>query len=198
MKLLPAILLLLVIATVALVKAGATADELDLKTARSLLQTILGSDLKKEQVQVKTIKSGSDSAMVEAQVETAFRFVREGKGWKIAEVRLGDKHWESLELVEEALRREKARRTQALLDQIASRIESYRGAHGGYVDADNFDKLLDKLSPQFLNPIVRFDHWGEPLNYEGTQSRFKLTSAGPDGKSGTGDDIVVESKTAGS
>ena len=93
-------------------RAGAAADELDLKTARTLLQTILGSDLKKEQIQVKSIKSGGS---VEAQIETTFRFAREGKEWKIAEVRLGDKHWESIELVEEAIKREKARRTQVFL-----------------------------------------------------------------------------------
>jgi hypothetical protein len=188
-----AIVLLVLIAAGALVGAGAAADELDLKTARTLLQTILGSDFKKEQIQVKNIKSGG---LVEAQIETTFRFAREGKEWKIAEVRLGDRHWESIELVEEAIKREKARRTQALLGEIASRIESYRGAHGSYVEADSFDKLLDKLSPQFLNPIVRFDLWGEPLSYEGNQSTYKLASAGPDGKPGTADDIVVESKTA--
>jgi len=194
MKLTALVLLLLVVGG-ALLRVGAAADELDLKTARTLLQSILGSDFKKEQIQVKSMKSGG---LVEAQIETTFRFAREGKEWKIAEVRLGDRHWESIELVEEAIKREKARRTQVLLGDIASRIESYRGANGGYIEAENFDKLLDKLSPRFLNPIVRFDLWGEPLTYEGNQSVYKLASAGPDGKPGTGDDIVVQSKTAGS
>ena len=116
--LIPTLIGLTLVAGIA-VTATPSADQLNASTARSLIQTILGSDFKKDQVVVKSIKSASgDTPIVEAQVETAYRFSRDGRGWKVAEVRLGDRHWESVELVDEAIRREKARRTQALLDRI--------------------------------------------------------------------------------
>lgn len=172
------------------------ADHLDANTARSLLQTILGSDLKKNQIVIKNIKSeSSDNPIVEAQVETAYRFSRDGKGWKIADVRLGDRQWESLELIETAVKAEKSRRTQALLQRIGESLESFRtsqGSQGGYIVAGDFDKMLDQLAPRFLNPVVRLDFWGSPLTYDGSANAYKLASPGPDLKPGTADDLVVE------
>jgi len=190
----PLICLILVVG----IALGATrpADQLDSNTARSLLQTILGGDLKKNQVVIKSIKSeSSDSPIVEAQIETAYRFSREGKSWKIAEVRLGDRQWESLELIETAIKAEKSRRTQALLQRIGESLETFRvaqGAQGGYVVASDFDKMLDQLAPRFLNPVVRMDFWGSLLSYDGSANAYKLASPGPDMKPGTADDLVVE------
>jgi hypothetical protein len=42
-----------------------------------------------------------------AQVETAYRVVRDKNEWRVADIRLGDRHWESFELIEEAVRRER-------------------------------------------------------------------------------------------
>lgn len=173
--------------------AGAASD-LDLKQARSQLQRLFGADLKRDQVQIKNIKPGpgGGNVIVEAQVETAFHFTREGRDWRIAEIRLGDRQWESIELVEEAVRREKTRRTGQELLRVATGLDNYRRAHGGFVEAQEIGGLLDELVPRYLSPLVRFDLWGTPLNYQGAAAHYRLSSAGPDRRAGTPDDVVLE------
>jgi hypothetical protein len=102
------------------------ADAISIRQARELIQNIAGANLKKDQVQIKNISGGvgSGGVIVEAQIETSFRFEKGKDGWQIAEVRLGDRQWESFELIEEAVRREKIRRTSALLKQLADGISA--------------------------------------------------------------------------
>lgn len=51
-------------------------------------------------------------------------------------------------------------------------------------------KALQSLQPMAASVL---DAWGRQIRYEKlSDSSFRLTSAGPDGKYGTGDDIVKE------
>ncbi len=169
------------------------ADSLSAGEARVLLQHIGGADFKKNQIQIKKIGSGiGDGAIVDAQIETAFRFVHEGRDWKVAEIRLGDRQWESLELLDEAVRREKTRRTVAVLEKVAGSLDAYRRAKGAYVVAEEFVKLLDELAPGYVSPIVELDLWGTPLRYRGAAAAYRLASAGPDRVPDTPDDLVLE------
>lgn len=192
-RILPALVLLTAVCLCSgWILAGA-ADSLSAGDARALLQRIVGADFKKNQVQIKKIGSGGGGGtLVDAQIETAFRFVREGREWKVAEVRLGDRQWESLELIDEAIKREKTRRTAAVLDKVATSLDAYRSAKGAYVVADNFTKLLDELAPRYFGPIVQFDLWGTPFRYQGQASHYRLASSGPDKVADTADDLVVE------
>ncbi|MEP7274259.1 MAG: hypothetical protein ABI882_22380 [Acidobacteriota bacterium] len=172
---------------------AASADSLSAGDARALLQRIFGADFKKNQVQIKKISSGiGGGALVDARIETTFRFAREGRDWKAVEMRVGDRQWESLELVDEAVRREKTRRTTAVLEKIAASLAAYHRVSGRYVVADEFMKLLDELAPRYFGPIVYFDHWGTPLTYRGTETGYRLASAGPDRAPDTSDDLVLE------
>jgi hypothetical protein len=177
-----------------LVVVAIAADPIGVRKARELLQNIAGANLPKDQVQIKKISSGStgSEAIVEAQIETAFRLTKEKGEWRIAEVRLGDRQWESFELIEEAVRREKIRRTSALLKQLADGVEAYRKDRGQAPDTDDIARLLDYLSPRYLSPPLRFDLWGKQFEYRGGGGSYRLISAGPDRKSGTSDDLVVE------
>jgi hypothetical protein len=181
-----------------LVLAGAVffasaADTLSVKQARELLQHLGGANLPKDQVQIKKVTSGiGSSAIIEAQIETAFRVKKEKDGWHIAEVRLGDRQWESFELIEEAIAREKARRTTALMKQLTDGLAAYQRERGQYVVTKEIAELLDVLSPRYVPTPVRSDLWGKPLEYEGTATGYRLLSAGADGKTGTKDDLIVE------
>jgi hypothetical protein len=170
------------------------ADAVSVSKARELLQRLAGANLSKDQVQIKKISAGAtaNEAVVEAQIETAFRLTKEKGEWRIADVRLGDRQWESFELIEEAVRREKVRRTNALLKQMADAIEAYRKDRGQAPRTDDIAELLDYLSPRYLNPPLRFDLWGRQFEYQDGAGGYRLRSAGPDRKAGTNDDLVVE------
>lgn len=172
----------------------AAADAVSVRKARELLQNLAGANLDKDQVRIKKISAGATGSevVVEAQIETAFRLERQKGEWRIADVRLGDRQWESFELIEEALRREKVRRTNALLKQMADAVEAYRKERGQTPATDDIAELLDHLSPRYLNPPLRFDLWGKQFEYRGGAGSYRLFSTGPDRKSGTDDDLVVE------
>jgi hypothetical protein len=170
------------------------ADVISVRQARELLQNIAGANLKKDQVQIKNISGGigGGGSIVEAQIETAFRFAKDKSGWRIAEVRLGDRQWESFELIEEAVRREKVRRTNIVLKEFADGIKAYRSERGQFVVTDDIAELLDVISPRYLKTPQRFDLWGNQFEYRGSADSYRLISSGPDHKSGTKDDLIVE------
>jgi hypothetical protein len=68
------------------------------------------------------------------------------------------------------------------------RIIAERAAAEGQAPADL--KELQRLQPM---PVSALDAWGREIRYEKlSDSSFRLTSSGPDGQFGTGDDIVKE------
>ena len=161
---------------------------------RQLLQTVGGANLKPQQVEIKSISSGmgADNAVVEARIETAFRFSRASGDWQVAEIRLGDQQWESIELIELAVRHEKERRTTGLLRRVADGLEAYHREKGQFVPTEDFGVLLDYLSPRYLSDPLRFDWWGTQFVYRGSAASYQLLSAGADRKAGTKDDLVIE------
>lgn len=174
-----------------------TSGSLNFARAREILRRFGGGELPKAAVRVKSVQPGltGNDVIVEAQVETAYRFVSSPAGWKIAEIRLGDRQWESVELVTEAVRREKNRRTAALMQQIAQGLEAYRRDQGGYLTTDSIVTLLDQLAPRYVASSQRFDLWGTPFSYRGTSTGYQLTSAGDDKQIGTGDDLIIDNGT---
>lgn len=169
--------------------------QLSAKQARELLRKLGGAELPPEQVRIKTVSNGlGGNAIVEATLETAVRFKQEKGAWQVVDIRLGDQHWESVELVTEALRREKTRRTEALLQKLADALAAYKEDQGRYVVAPDFNQLLDQLAPRYLPVTIRFDLWEQPLAYRSTGNEYRLSSAGPDGKPDTADDLVLEKR----
>jgi predicted transcriptional regulator len=169
-------------------------DTISVSKARELLQHLAGANLDKDQVRIKDISpslTGGD-VIVEAQIETAFRLSRENGDWRVSEVRLGDRQWESFDLVEEAVRREKVRRTTIMLKEFAEGLSAYQRDRGKFVETEEMEDLLDYLSPRYLPTPYRFDLWGKELKYRGKATNYRLVSAGPDRKAGTKDDLVIE------
>jgi len=183
----------IVAATAGIYVYASAAESLSVRKARELLQHLAGANLGKDQVHIKKIESGiGGSAIVEAQIETAFRVTKGKNGWQITEVRLGDRQWESFELVEEAVKREKERRTTAMLKKLADSLKAYHQETGQYAETDEIAKLLDFLTPKYMSVPLRFDLWGKEFEYRGSAEHYRLYSAGADGKSGTDDDLIVE------
>ena len=168
------------------------ADDLSAKEARRLIARVAGIELPSDAVRVKSVSSLGSSAVVEAEVSTAFRFVRGDDGkWKVAEIRTGDNKWENIDMIARAVNQEKAERARAELETFATALESFRRERGFYVEAGNAVALVDILNPLYLPRVIRIDPWHRPYQYEGSRNEYVLRSVGLDGKANTADDIVL-------
>ena len=170
------------------------AGELSPKEARRIIARMAGIQLPSDAVRVKDISTAGNSAVVVAQVETAFRFVKgDNDKWRVAEIRTGDRRWEDVDMLMKALNVEKTARARAELESIATALESYRRERGAYLASKSQAALIDSLNPRYLARIIRIDPWHKPYEYEGTHSGYVLRSAGPDEKANTADDVTVTS-----
>jgi len=192
MKSIPRALVMIALA-LSFISLVAFARALGAREAREKIAQALGFD-KPDNVHIKNISRGMGSdAIVEAQFDAAFRFTADKEGkWQAVEVRTADRQWESIELIQTAIQKEKALRTTAELRTIATALEAYRRETGSYVKAETGAALIDQLTPRYMNAILRLDAWSHELDYRGTAASYRLASSGPDGKSGTEDDIVFE------
>lgn len=171
------------------------ADDLSAKEARRLIAQMAGMALPSNAVRVKSVSALGSSAVVEAEVTTAFRFVRGDDGkWRVAEIRTGDNKWEDIDMIARAVNQEKAERARAELETVATALESFRRERGFYVEGKTASALLDQLNPLYLSRIIRVDPWHRPYQYEGSRNEYVLRSTGLDGKANTADDIVLEKR----
>ncbi|MGB7923300.1 MAG: type II secretion system protein GspG [Pyrinomonadaceae bacterium] len=174
--------------------AQAAAD-LSASEARRLIARMAGIELPSNAVRVREVSSVGSSAVVTAQVETAFRFNRGADGkWRVAEVRTGDNRWEDVDMIARAVNGEKTERARAELETIGTALEAFRRERGFYVAADTSSALVDQLNPRYLARVIRVDPWHRPYRYEGTNDRFTLRSGGVDGEVNTPDDVVLSNR----
>lgn len=192
MKPMPRALMMIALA-LSLLGIAVFARELGAREAREKIAQALGLE-KADNVHIKNISTGiGGDAVVEAQLDAAFRFAADKQGkWQAVEVRTGDRRWESIELIQTAVRKEKALRTAADLRTLTTALEAFRREHGSYVQADSCSALIDRLAPRYLTSVIRLDAWSREFDYKGTSASYRLASLGPDGKPGSDDDIVFE------
>lgn len=130
--------------------------------------------------------------IIQARIPAAFRVQKVHGKWEILEVRVGNGQWEKLDDFVAALNKVKAGETQKMLEEVASGIDRYREKNGRLPDFTDFVSLSDALSPNYLTALIRLDAWRNPfVAVKATATTIQLISAGPDGKIGTSDDIVL-------
>jgi hypothetical protein len=95
-------------------------------------------------------------------------------------------------LIEEAVRREKVRRTTIMLKELADGLSAYQRERGKFVETEKIEELLDFLAPRYVPTPYRFDLWGKELKYRGKATNYRLVSSGPDRKPGTKDDLIID------
>jgi len=178
--------------TILVVGHAFAAGDLSPKEARRIIARMAGIQLPSDAVRVKEISTAGNSAVVVAQVETAFRFVKgDNDKWRVAEIRTGDRRWEDVDLLMKALNVEKTARARAELESMATALESYRRERGAYLESKSQAALINSLNPRYLARIIRIDPWHKPYEYEGTHTGYVLRSDGPDEKANTPDDVTV-------
>ncbi len=168
------------------------AYDLGSREARTAIASIPEFKFDPDRVRIRKIIPGYSGDIVEAEISATFRLEKQGGEWRAADIRLGDRHWEDLELINTAIRNEKIKRTRDRLTALTDAIEQYRKEHGYNPRASDIFQLSDLLSPKYINPAYREDLWQNPLRYLATTNGYSITSAGPDGRLGNEDDLKVE------
>lgn len=194
MKLNLRFVLLVAVAAVFLTGAVTMARQLGAREARQKIAEALGL-VSADDVHIRSISAGQlgGDAIVEARFEAAFHFTTDKNGnWVASEIRVGDRRWESIELIRTAVQKEKILRTTADMRTLATALEAFLRERGFYVAADTGSALVDNLAPRYLKSVIRLDAWSNEFHYKGAESSYRLSSSGPDGRHETDDDIAIE------
>ena len=173
-----------------------SATDPSVKRARCLLASLFGMDGPSDAVRIQevspmTVPLASQSAIVVALVRVDARLVRDKAGWRVAELRTGNNDWVSLDPIVAGVNEEKRKKARAEMELIARALERFHKERGFYVVSDSQAVAIDHLSPRYLAHVIRLDPWNQPYKYQGESDRFTLSSAGPDGKPDTPDDIQL-------
>ncbi len=164
------------------------------KQTEQQVRTLAGANWDKKQVEVTNIRQKTGGhAIADVTVTTAVTLRQEDGKWLLDEVRLRDDWWEKVDRIVAAIQAARTAETETDMRDIRNAIEEYRKVHGRVPDTSSFTDLIDQLNPRFLSSVIRLDGWKEPFAYRpvGTNN-FVLTSAGPDRRLGTPDDIVMK------
>lgn len=180
--------------------ARAAAIEPTVKRARCLLGNLFGIQVPSDTVRIQEVApfaiplASQPSTTVVAWIQVDARLANEGKdGWKVTELRAGNREWIKLEPLLAALNQSKRETARAELTTVAQALERFRSERGSYLVSDKHAAAIDHLSPRYLARVIRVDPWKQPYTYQGQRDRFTLSSSGPDRKEATADDIVVTS-----
>ena len=166
------------------------------KRVRCLLGALSGISVPSDAIRIQEIAlspvplASKESATVVAWIAVEARAVTDAKGWRISELRTGNRDWVNLDQLVVAVNQQKQNRARTDMQQIAEALERYRADKGAYLVSDSHAVLSDHLSPAYIRDVIRLDPWRQPYKYVGQRDTFTLASPGPDGKDGTADDIA--------
>lgn len=164
------------------------------RQTRDQLRTLGGAELDAEAVEVTNARASGGRATAEVTIRTAVTLRRQGNQWVLDEIRLGDRRWEKVDRIVQAMEQARSEETRRQMDKILAGIAGYRSVHGRLPKLDDFVELIDLLNPEFLDEVIRLDGWQNPFRFElEDDGTLELRSDGPDGKRGTDDDLVIRS-----
>jgi hypothetical protein len=170
---------------------------LTVKRSRCLVAELLGVTLPSDDVRIKEMSAlhlplgAESSALITASIQIELRLTSTNRGWRVSEFKSGTRGWTIIDTLTSALNETKRVAATSELTTIANALIEFRRERGSFIVSDRESVLIDHLNPRYLTRVIRVDPWHRPYQYEGAHDRFSLRSVGPDGKSGTADDIVV-------
>jgi hypothetical protein len=177
---------------------GEAAIDPSVKRARCLLGSLLGVEGPSDAVRIQEVDpfviplAPQPSALVVAWVRVDVQLESDGKvGWQVTALRTGKRYWVKLEPLLASVNELKQKTARTELESIAKALDQFRADRGFYVVADKQAVVIDQLSPRYLSQVIRVDPWHQPYKYQGDRDHFTLSSAGPDGKEDTPDDIKL-------
>ena len=182
--------------TLLLFLTGCSSRKISVDTMRDAIIAPPQQILEKDDIDVVHVTQTSGStAVVETRVKTAFLLQKVDDVWEVREIRIGNDQWEKVENLAAALSRVKTEQTRLLLEQVAASVKAYHKDTGKMPEFEDYVGLSDVLAPKYMKKLIRLDSWRDPLRAEtaGADS-IKVTSAGPDLRFDTDDDISLTIK----
>jgi Type II secretion system (T2SS), protein G len=179
---------------------GRLAIDPSVRRARCLLGSLLGIEIPSDAVRIQEVDpmpiplALQASATVVAWVKVDTRLVNDKSGWRVSELRTGNREWVKLEPLVTAVNEGKQKKARAELELMARALEKFRKDRGFFVVSDSHAVAVDYLNPRYLPRVIRVDPWHQPYKYQGQRDHFTLRSSGPDGKEDTPDDILIQSR----
>ncbi len=83
-------------------------------------------------------------------------------------------------------------RTLNRLEQIRTALARYAIDHDGvFPEGSSLPGISGELSPTYTPLLESEDAWGNTMTYASDGRTYSVVSAGPDGESGTGDDLSL-------
>ncbi|MGH9869235.1 MAG: type II secretion system protein GspG [Candidatus Polarisedimenticolia bacterium] len=90
------------------------------------------------------------------------------------------------------LDRARRERTMDRLEQLRTALSRYAIDHDGTVpEGSSLAGVSAELSPHYLPLLQAEDAWGNTMSYASDGRSYSVVSAGPDGETGTPDDIAL-------
>jgi hypothetical protein len=89
---------------------------------------------------------------------------------------------------------ERARRERSLerLEQLRTALTRYAIDHdGGVPEGSSLAGVSGELAPRYLPIVPAEDGWGQTMSYASDGRTYSIVSAGPDGETGTADDLTL-------
>ena len=89
---------------------------------------------------------------------------------------------------------DRARRERSLdhLEQLRTALTRYAIDHDGAVpEGSSLGSVSAELSPRYLPLVPAEDGWGNTMSYSSDGRSYSIVSAGPDGETGTPDDLSL-------
>ena len=177
---------------------GLHVNQNDFEKERGRMLELGESPLIPGSIEIRRVISQSETRTIaEATVTMVFRFVynARSKRWTIEAARLGDREWINTVDLTATLNETRRRQTVSMMEELASAIEKYRMSKGSLPPAKDIGTLVDILYPDYMKDLVRFDGWGQEIQYSISGATFRLRSRGLDGMFYTDDDVVVTAGT---
>ncbi len=154
------------------------------------IRNLDNAQLKKDEIEILDVQQSGDLTIAEVKIQTALKLRRVGESWHLEEIRLGDRRWEKADVILAAISQQREQIAGRQLADIQSAIESYRSSYGELPAAEDFQQLIDALSPLYLTQVIRLDPWSRGFYFHRiSEATYDLRSAGPDGEFQTADDI---------
>lgn len=87
-------------------------------------------------------------------------------------------------------------RTLNRLEQLRTALSQYAIDHDGSApEGSSLAAISAELAPRYLPRLEADDAWGATMTYSSNGRSYSIVSAGPDGASGTDDDLSLRDNT---